>query len=312
MLGRKILILGDLILDRYIWGTVKRISPEAPVPIVEFNSESLRLGGAGNVLNNILGLGGKASLCCVIGSDEAGRWLRDEVKAKECGLEGFIVEENRPTTEKTRIIAHQQQVVRLDQEEKHAIGKETEDRIIRFVLEHLPQVDCLAISDYAKGVITESILEAVLSAGLKYGKPIVVDPKVNHFPLYKQVTLVTPNHLEAGQVTGIDISDDPSLHRAGEKILNMLACNAVLITRGEHGMSLFEKNGAITHIPTEAKAVFDVTGAGDTVLSTVSLALAAGLSLSDAATIANIAAGIVVGIVGTAAIQKERLGEAYA
>lgn len=305
--GCKVLVLGDLMVDHYIWGSVKRISPEAPVPVVEVNSESVRLGGAGNVLNNILGLGGEAVLCCVIGSDDAGTWLSDRVAGKGVSLSGLIIEENRPTTKKTRIIAHQQQVVRFDHEKKQAISKQTEKKLIDTVLAHLPQLDCLSISDYSKGVITRPMLEVILPAALKAGVPVIVDPKVNHFPYYKNVTLVTPNHLEASQASGIEIEDEASLQAAGERILQMLGCEAALITRGEHGMSLFERSGKVAHIPTEAKAVYDVTGAGDTVASTLSVALAAKMSLVDAARLANIAAGIVVGIVGTAAIEKALL-----
>ena len=308
--GCQVLVLGDLMVDHYIWGSVKRISPEAPVPVVEVNSESVRLGGAGNVLNNIIGLGGEAMLCCVIGSDDAGSWLSDRVAGKGVALEGLIVEENRPTTKKTRIIAHQQQVVRFDHEKKKPITKKTEKKLIDTVLDHLPQLDALAISDYSKGVITRPILGAILPAAIKAGVPVIVDPKVNHFPYYKNVTLVTPNHLEASQASGIEIDDEASLQAAGERILLMLDCDAALITRGEHGMSLFERGGKVTHIPTEAKEVYDVTGAGDTVASTLSVALAAKMSLVDAARLANIAAGIVVGIVGTAAIEKALLQKA--
>ncbi len=308
--NRKVLILGDLMLDHYIWGKVKRISPEAPVPVVEVDSESVRLGGAGNVLNNILGLGGKGFLCGVIGSDEAGQWMSERVRSKDLDVQGLIIEENRSTTKKTRIIAHQQQVVRFDHEVRSSLLRKTENRIVEYVLAQLPQMDCLAISDYSKGVINEKVLEKVLPAALRIGIPIVVDPKVNHVPFYRKVSLITPNHLEASQASGIDIEDESSLHAAGEKLLKKLRCKAVLITRGEQGMSLFEKDGRETHISTKAKEVYDVTGAGDTVLSTLSLCLAAGLPLVEAAKISNVAAGIVVGIVGTAAIDKVSLGRA--
>ncbi len=307
---RKVLILGDLMLDHYIWGRVKRISPEAPVPIVEVNSESVRLGGAGNVVNNVLGLGGKAILCSVIGPDDAGHWLSERIQSKGGDEKGLIVEENRSTTKKTRIIAHQQQVVRYDHEERRPILRKTENRIIDYVSSRLDEIDCLAISDYAKGVITERILKTILVSAIERDIPVVVDPKVSHFSLYQKVTLITPNHLEATQASGIEIEDEDSLMSAGGKLLRKLGCEAVLITRGEQGMSLFEKGGKVSHIPTVAREVYDVTGAGDTVLSTLSLCLAAGTSLIDAARLSNLAAGIVVGIVGTAAINRERLEEA--
>jgi len=304
MSGKRVLVLGDLMVDHYIWGTVKRISPEAPVPVVDVNSESVRLGGAGNVVNNILGLGGNISFCSVIGEDQAGQWIRERVASKGIDLGGLIVEKDRPTTKKTRIVAHQQQVVRFDHEQRGAFLSKTSRSLVNYVLQTLSQIDCLAISDYSKGVITKPLLRKILPAAIKRGIPIVVDPKVSHFPFYKKVTLVTPNNLEASQASGIEIENDAALLQAGEVLLKKLSSEAVLITRGEHGMSLFEKSGAVTHIPTEAKQVFDVTGAGDTVLSTLSLALAVGAPLPLAAKLANMAAGIVVGIVGTASIEN--------
>jgi D-beta-D-heptose 7-phosphate kinase/D-beta-D-heptose 1-phosphate adenosyltransferase len=305
--GRKVLVVGDLMLDHYIWGTVQRISPEAPVPVVNVASESVLLGGAGNVLHNILTLGGDGILCGVVGSDDAGRWVTDELQSKGASIEGVILEEERPTTKKTRIIAHQQQVVRYDHEKRGSILPKSQKRLIDFIIDQMTQVDCIVISDYAKGVITEGLLKAILPPALKKGIPVIVDPKVSHFPFYKRVTLITPNHLEASQASGIDIEDEKSLLQAGRTLLKKLDCHAVLITRGEHGMSLFEKNGEMTHIPTEAREVFDVTGAGDTVVSVLALSLSTGAPLPAAARLANHAAGIVVGIVGTAAVQKEML-----
>lgn len=305
--GRKVLVVGDLMLDHYIWGSVQRISPEAPVPVVNVLSESVLLGGAGNVLHNILTLGGKGILCGVVGSDDAGKWLTQELKSKGMELNGIVSEENRPTTKKTRIIAHQQQVVRYDHEKREKILQKTEKKFIDFILDQLSRIDCMVISDYSKGVITEGLMSAILPAALKRGVAVIVDPKVNHISLYKKITLITPNHLEASQASGVEIQDEASLRKAGRTLLKKLQCEAVLITRGEQGMSLFESGGGITHIPTEAKQVFDVTGAGDTVVSTLSLALAAGASFPAAARLANHAAGIVVGMVGTTAIKKEML-----
>lgn len=305
--GHNVLVVGDLMLDHYIWGTVKRISPEAPVPVVNVLSESVLLGGAGNVVHNILTLGGKAILCSVIGSDEAGRWLTQELTAKGMELNGIVSEENRPTTKKTRIIAHQQQVVRYDHEKKENISSKTEKKFIEFILDRLAQIDCMVISDYSKGVVTEGLMNAILPAAIRKGIPVIVDPKVSHFSLYKKVTLITPNHLEASQASGIEIENDATLCKAGRFLLKNLQCEAVLITRGEHGMSLFQKGGEVTHIPTQAKQVFDVTGAGDTVISTLSLALAAEAPLPIASRLANHAAGVVVGMVGTTAIEKKML-----
>lgn len=308
--GHRVLVVGDLMLDHYIWGSVQRISPEAPVPVVNVLRESVLLGGAGNVLHNILTLGGRGILCGVVGADEAGRWLSEELRSKGVEAGGVVVEEERPTTKKTRIIAHQQQVVRYDHEKKSEISGKTEKKFIQFINDQLDQIDCMVISDYAKGVITEGLLEAILPLALRRGIPVVVDPKVHHFSLYKKVTVVTPNHLEASQASGIEIEDEATLHQAGKTLLKKLGCQAVLITRGEQGMSLFDKSGEIAHIPTEARQVFDVTGAGDTVVSTLSLAISAGAPLAAAARLANHAAGVVVGMVGTTAIEKAMLERA--
>lgn len=308
--GHRVLVVGDLMLDHYIWGNVQRISPEAPVPVVNVLRESVLLGGAGNVLHNILTLGGRGLLCGVIGADEAGRWLSEELKSKGVEIGGIVVEEERPTTKKTRIVAHQQQVVRFDHEKKGEISNKTEKKFIQFINDQLDRIDCMVISDYAKGVITEGLLESILPLALRRGIPVVVDPKVHHFSLYKKVTVVTPNHLEASQASGVDIEDEATLHQAGKALLKKLGCQAVLITRGEQGMSLFDKSGETTHIPTEARQVFDVTGAGDTVVSTLALAVSAGAPLPAAARLANHAAGVVVGMVGTTAIEKTMLKKA--
>lgn len=304
---RKILVLGDMMLDHYIWGSVRRISPEAPVPVVNVQSESILLGGAGNVLHNILTLGGGGMICSVVGPDDAGKWIIDEISSNGVQVEGLVVENDRPTTKKTRIIAHQQQVVRYDHEERGKIKLKTERKIIAFISEHMTEIDGIVISDYAKGVVTEGLIKKVIPWAKKKGIPVVVDPKVDRLSYYKNVSIITPNHLEASQGSGIEIEDEKSLCRAGRRLLKKLNCEAVLITRGEHGMSLFEKNGKVTHIPTEAKEVYDVTGAGDTVVGTLSLALAAGAPFVVAARMANHAAGIVVGEVGTAVIHREKL-----
>ncbi|MFQ5579005.1 MAG: D-glycero-beta-D-manno-heptose-7-phosphate kinase [Nitrospiria bacterium] len=304
---QKVLILGDMMLDHYIWGSVRRISPEAPVPVVNVQSESVLLGGAGNVLHNILTLGGGSMICSVVGSDDAGEWIRSEISSNNVPLEGVVVEDGRPTTKKTRIIAHQQQVVRYDHEERAKIKLKTERKISAFISDHLMEINAIVVSDYAKGVVTEGLMNNIISCAKKRRIPVVVDPKVDRLSYYKNVTMITPNHLEASQGSGIEIEDEKTLCKAGKILLKNLKCEAVLITRGEHGMSLFERNGKITHIPTEAKEVYDVTGAGDTVVGTISLALAAGAPFATAAKMANHAAGIVVGEVGTAAIHKERL-----
>lgn len=304
----KVLIIGDLILDEFLWGDVSRISPEAPVPVVWVKRESFMPGGAANVANNIHALGGKVSLAGVVGMDERARILTDELRKKDMDTSGIIIDEARPTTLKTRVIAHHQQVVRIDKENMSSLGKDLIDQIIDYVKGIIGEIDAIIIEDYGKGVITPRLLKEVLRLARLHKKIITVDPKEEHFHYYKGVTAITPNHNEAAQAAGIKVKDKDSLTKIGKRLLGKLKCEAVLITRGEHGMQLFEKKGRITHIPTVAQDVFDVSGAGDTVIGTFTLALAAGASMVDAAHISNFAAGIVVGKVGIAtATQKELL-----
>lgn len=303
----KALIIGDLILDHYIWGKVSRISPEAPVPIVDVVSESFMLGGAANVLNNIVSLGGNADICGVIGHDETGRRIIHELRGKGVVTEGVIVENERPTTKKTRIIANSQQVVRFDRERREKISKNTQTIMLNYIRERIDQFKIIIISDYAKGVITQELTKELSNiSGLRSVK-IVVDPKPRHFKYYRDANVITPNSHEASIASGIEIEDDETLQRAGKRLLEMLNADAILITRGEHGMSLFERNGNISNIPTTAKEVFDVTGAGDTVVGTFALAHAAGASMVEAAIIANHAAGIVVGTIGAAPVERSSL-----
>jgi rfaE bifunctional protein kinase chain/domain len=305
-----VLVVGDLILDHYVWGKVSRISPEAPVPVVHVNSESLQLGGAANVYNNILSLGGKADLCGVVGADEGGRCLLKELGIRRHGRGGVVIDPNRPTTRKTRVIAHNQQVVRFDVERQSEIKGPIQRRIIRYVESRMREISCLVVSDYAKGVITASLMAELVRLAALRRIPVIVDPKVEHFSYYKGVTVVTPNHLEAAQAAGVAGEDDRTVTEAGELIRQRLGCRSVLITRGEKGMSLFEPDGACLHIPTVAQQVYDVTGAGDTVVGTLALALATGASMRDAAVLANHAAGVVVGVVGTATVTAEQLAQA--
>lgn len=302
-----VLVIGDLVMDHFIWGKVRRISPEAPVPVVEVNSENLMLGGAANVVNNIHSLGGKVLVCGVVGRDDMGKNLVHELRLKGIHSDGVIVEENRPTSVKTRIIAHSQQVVRFDREKRDKIELDTVKTIVDYTKEKINAVNAIVISDYAKGVISEELIEEVITIAKKKGRPVAVDPKVGHFDYYKYATIVTPNNDEASQASGVDIENNSSLLRAGEVLLNKLGSDAVLITRGEHGMSLFENGGGITHIPTVAKEVYDVSGAGDTVIGTVALAIASGADFKEAAVMSNFAAGIVVGKVGTATVTPKEL-----
>ena len=304
-----VLVVGDLILDHYVMGKVSRISPEAPVPVVHVESESLRLGGAANVFNNILALGGKADLCGVIGADESGRLLMKELGAKRSGRGGVVIDHDRPTTRKSRVIAHHQQIVRYDVEGRHELKAALQRRILQYVESRLRELTCVVVSDYAKGVISAGLMSELTRLAALRKVPVIVDPKVEHFGYYKGVTVITPNHLEATQASGVHGDDDQAINEAGATIRQRLGCQSVLITRGEKGMSLYEADGASWHLPTQARQVYDVTGAGDTVIGTLALALSTGASIKNGAILANHAAGIVVGMVGTATVSPEQLSE---
>jgi len=311
----KILVVGDVILDQYIWGQVSRISPEAPVPVVAVSSETIQLGGAANVSNNIRALGGRVDLCGVIGSDEEGRQFLTALKSQGIGCDGILTDQARPTTRKTRVVAHNQQLVRFDTEQAGAISGPLEARISRYVAACIRSASALVVSDYAKGVVTPRVMSDLTDLAHRHHIPIIVDPKVAHIGRYKGVTAITPNHLEAVQSAGLHGDDEATLLEAGRQLQQRLGCQAVLITRGERGMSLIEgtrKDGMAkaTHIPTVARQVFDVTGAGDTVVAALSLALSVGASMRQAAIMANHAAGIVVGMVGTGTVTAAQLDEA--
>jgi D-beta-D-heptose 7-phosphate kinase/D-beta-D-heptose 1-phosphate adenosyltransferase len=305
-----ILVVGDLILDHYVMGRVSRISPEAPVPVVHVESESLRLGGAANVFSNILALGGKADLCGVIGTDESGRLLMKELGNKRSGRGGVVIDHDRPTTKKSRIIAHNQQIVRYDVEGRSELKPALQRRILQYVESRLRELSCVVVSDYAKGVISATLMSELTRLAALRRIPVVVDPKVEHFSYYKGVTVITPNHLEATQAAGVHGDDDQAINEAGAMIRQRLGCQSVLITRGEKGMSLYEGDGESWHLPTRARQVYDVTGAGDTVIGTLALGLSTGASVKTGAILANCAAGIVVGMVGTATVSPKQLLEA--
>jgi rfaE bifunctional protein kinase chain/domain len=305
----RITVVGDVIMDEFLWGRVDRISPEAPVPVVEVERHSHMLGGAGNVVNNIIDLGGQALLCGVVGNDSMGKKLARIVGKLNNITDGLVVENRRPTTMKTRVVAHSQQVVRVDREERKPVDEKSIGRIIATLKEEINESDAIVVADYGKGVVTRSLMDGIRSLSQDNQFILAVDPTVRNLALYKDVTLITPNNYEAQQMSGIQIEDDQSLRRAGARLLEELGCQMVLITQGDKGMTLFEGNGQTTQIPTVARKVFDVSGAGDTVIATFTLALAAGLTPSQAAVLANLAAGIVVGEVGTATVAASRLKE---
>lgn len=301
-----ILVIGDLMVDRYIWGKVKRISPEAPVPVVEVTKENLLLGGAANVAHNLQSLGGKVFIAGTIGRDDTGKILTNKLIETGFNTDGIIIDGDRPTTVKTRVIAHSQQVVRFDKEVKSDISRSTTSLLLEYVESCLPHIKGIIISDYSKGLITASLVKKIITL-TKSKVFIAADPKIGHFNYYINLSLLTPNLNEASFGSGIDIKDNETLIAAGKKLLNKLKCKSLIITRGSEGMTLFEKNNSITHIPTCAREVYDVSGAGDTVIATLTLSHAAGLSLKEAAVVANHAAGIVVGKMGTAVTNQKEI-----
>ncbi|MEW6686458.1 MAG: D-glycero-beta-D-manno-heptose-7-phosphate kinase [Candidatus Edwardsbacteria bacterium] len=309
---QNILVLGDVMLDEYLFGIVNRISPEAPVPVVEINRQTSHLGGAANVVWNITCLGGKSKLFGVIGDDGAGFHLLHELRKSKISYEGIVTEKKRPTTIKTRIIAHHQQVVRTDRETREEISAKTEEKLLNLLAQTIKDMDAVLIEDYNKGVLTKRVIEETINLCLKHKKIVTVDPKFNYFFDFKKVALFKPNLPETEAALGIKIKNDEDLPRAGKELLHRLKAQAVLITCGERGMTLFESEGRdkIIHIPTVAREVYDVSGAGDTVIATLTLALAAGADFKEAAYIANHAAGVEVGKIGVAAVSLKELRKA--
>jgi D-beta-D-heptose 7-phosphate kinase/D-beta-D-heptose 1-phosphate adenosyltransferase len=305
--GTSILVVGDIIMDAYLWGNVSRISPEAPVPVVEVKEETKMLGGAANVIHNIGSLGGKSILCGVIGDDRTGKSIVERLENLGFTIDGIIVEPKRPTSMKTRVVAHNQQVVRFDRESRMAIRSESIRGLLGFIRERLSKLDAIVVADYGKGVISAELMKGLRELVKDSEIILAVDPKIGNFEFYEGIDVITPNHYEAGAFCRIDIVDEKSLIQAGRHMLGELNCRSVLITQGKDGMTLFENSGEISHIPTVARKVFDVTGAGDTVISTLCLGLASGMDLKSAAVVSNFAAGIVVGEVGTSAVKAEEL-----
>lgn len=312
----RVLVVGDIMADHFIWGAVSRISPEAPVPVVEVRNESFLLGGCANVFNNISSMGGQVCLAGVIGADDTGRRLLNDLEQRGMETGGIVIEEDRPTTLKTRIVAHGQQVVRFDREDRRMISEKSIHAISAFVESVRDGLGAIVISDYNKGVVVSPLLDRIRE--VISGRKIFtcVDPKQRDFSLYKGFDIITPNHHEAGIAAGEDMSEAGAHIRAGARLLQQNGFKALLMTRGEEGMSLFEKREddlnekegvGHTEFPTQAKEVFDVTGAGDTVIGVLALALAAGGSFREAAYLANHAAGIVVGKVGTATVTAQEL-----
>ena len=303
----RILVYGDLMLDQYLWGKVDRISPEAPVPVVEVESESIMLGGAANVARNIAALGAQVEIAGLVGDDANATRMKHMLEREGIQQHKLVSDQKRPTTVKTRIIAHNQQVVRADRESRAEIDGYTENEFAGHIEQRMSDLDGLLISDYGKGTITLPLLERIVGLANQKKKFVAVDPKETHFRNYKRVSVITPNNHEASFAAGIRIRDDETLKSVGWSLLKELELESILITLGAEGMALFEKDGSFNHLPTVAKKVFDVTGAGDTVIAVLTAMVAAGASKLEAAYIANQAAGIVVEYIGTGFVERERL-----
>ncbi len=308
--GKRIAVVGDLMLDRYYWGSVHRVSPEAPVPVVEVDTESVRFGGAANVANNIQALGGKAFLVGLVGDDHPGATFTKMMSDQGLDTGGIVVDASRPTTIKTRVIAAGQHVVRIDNESKAECADFYRTRLLDAVRTNIGSLDGVIIEDYNKGVVTREIIHAVVALAVEHGKPVTVDPKFNNFFEYKNVTVFKPNRREVEDAMGAKLKTIGDVERAGKSLLETLNAKNVLLTRGEEGMSLFQSDGTITHLPTTADVVQDVSGAGDTVISTLTMALVAGGDITESCELANSAGGVVVGAVGIVPILPEQLREA--
>ncbi|HVS46273.1 MAG TPA: D-glycero-beta-D-manno-heptose-7-phosphate kinase [Verrucomicrobiae bacterium] len=302
MRGKRIMVVGDVMIDEWIWGTVSRISPEAPVPVVAVTDHSFTLGGAGNVATNLRALDAGVSFVSAVGSDPFAKQVRDLLRADDVDDAGTIALSDRPTTRKTRVVAHNQQVVRADWESTQPLAAADRARLCAYVAAHAASCDAIILSDYAKGLLGRELVEAALAAPL-----VLADPKPQNLDLFADVTCVAPNAHEAASASGIAIVDDASLERAGTSLLQRLRCRYVVVTRGEHGMALFGRDGERLHIPSVARTVFDVSGAGDTVVAVLSLALAAGAPIEQAMQLANFAAAAVVEKLGTATTSADEI-----
>lgn len=304
----KVLVVGDLILDEYIWGTVERISPEAPVQILDSISENKVPGGAANVANNLKALHCQVYLCGAVGEDEGGRQLLEILKQKGIHCDGVMINPSGSTTHKTRLIAHSQQVLRIDRENRRPLSDGVLRKAANYLAEIIPQVDGIICSDYQKGFLVDDLLHHMIQCARSANVRVVLDPKGSDYAHYKGADVLTPNFEEIKRAYPIRITKEQDLDQVVQHAFDMTQSRAILVTKGKDGMTLYENKGDTVHIPTEAREVYDVTGAGDTVISVFALGLFRGAGLVDAATLANKAAGIVIGKVGTATVSDEELG----
>lgn len=301
------LVVGDLMLDEYLWGKAERISPEAPVQVVDVVREELRLGGAGNVVHNLAALGVDVSVCSVVGDDQNGRELLEKFCQQQIDTRAIFVDPGRRTSRKTRVVAAHQQIVRIDRESREALPPSVEQQLCLWIAGHASEYKVVVLSDYNKGVLTPAVIAAAVAAAAQGGIPVLVDPKGSDFTRYSGATLLTPNRKEAEVASGISITDTASLAEAATAIMGSTGLQHLLITRSEEGMSLFSRDGEVVHIPTVAREVFDVSGAGDTVLATLAVGVASGLTMAESARLANVAAGIAVGKLGTSIVTPQEI-----
>jgi D-beta-D-heptose 7-phosphate kinase / D-beta-D-heptose 1-phosphate adenosyltransferase len=305
----RIAVVGDVMVDRYWWGSVNRISPEAPVPIVKLERETFKPGGAANVAVNAASLGAKVNLIGVVGNDPEAKILSASLSEHGIGYEGLVKVAKRPTIVKTRVLAHGQQVIRLDNENVSEIDHVSCERLVERITDLLKRqdVDVLIISDYGKGLLTQSVVTELIATSNTQGIPVLADPKGKHFEKYSRASVLTPNRREAAEACKLEDSLFDLVERAGQQLLRELELGNVLITESENGMTLFPKKGESVHFDASAHEVYDVTGAGDTVIACLGVAIAAGLPMIDAASLANFAAGISVQQIGTTAIPVSEL-----
>jgi D-glycero-beta-D-manno-heptose-7-phosphate kinase len=305
--NKRIAVVGDVMIDKYLWGTVGRISPEAPVPIVEVDRETERLGGAANVANNVKSLGGSPLLVGVVGDDASGALLTKLLAGQDCPTNGIVIDPSRPTTVKTRVIAHNQHVVRIDKEQKRDISPSVQDQILSVLRKTIDTLDGIILEDYNKGVVVASLIHQIIEMAREHGKIVTVDPKFQNFFEYKNASVFKPNRKEVEEALGVKLTSEKSVREAIELLKKKLNAENVLITLGEQGMSLLDNQGALSHLPTRAQHVADVSGAGDTVIATLTMALASGASIHESANLANFAGGVVCGEVGIVPIMPDAL-----
>ncbi len=306
----KALVIGDLMVDEYLWGSAERISPEAPVMVVAVERETHALGGAGNVINNLNAMGATVQAVGLAGEDRAGRLIFEKLEALGMDTDGIITEPGRPATRKTRVVAASQQILRIDREIRSQITRESFVRMVRIIEKKIPAVDVVIISDYDKGLITRDLVRETVLLARRHGVKVLVDPKALDFSKYEKVTVLTPNRKEASLAANIDIQSAGDLEAAGRKIMDIARLDRLVITCGKDGMVLFEPDSAPYVISSKARQVFDVSGAGDTVIALLGLGMALGADFRDSARVANEAAGIVVGKVGTATATIQELKQA--